>query len=78
MRQDDSRETELDQVDLAWEAEIRRRLDAYHRGELKPVPAAEVFAKARALCSGRALADRCRPEEDAACEHLQGDNDSST
>lgn len=78
MSQDDSRETELDQVELAWEAEITRRLDAYHRGELKPIPAAEVFAKARALVCKPALADRYRPEEDAPWQHLQGDNESST
>lgn len=37
------------EVELAWEAEISRRLDAYHRGEMKPIPSSEVFAKARAL-----------------------------
>jgi putative addiction module component (TIGR02574 family) len=36
-------------VELAWEQEIRRRLDAYRRGETKAVPAEEVFAKAREL-----------------------------
>jgi len=37
------------EVELAWEAEIRRRLDAYRRGEVKTVPSSEVFEKARAL-----------------------------
>ena len=37
------------EVELAWDAEIRRRLDAYRRGEVQSVPSSEVFAKARTL-----------------------------
>lgn len=36
-------------LDAAWEAEIGRRLAAYDRGEVAAIPAADVFAKARAL-----------------------------
>lgn len=36
-------------LDASWEAEIRRRLDAYDRGEVQAIDAAEVFAKARRL-----------------------------
>jgi putative addiction module component (TIGR02574 family) len=36
-------------VELAWEAEIQRRLDAYRRGEVQTISSEEVFAKARAL-----------------------------
>ena len=37
------------ELDAAWEAEIERRLAAYDRGEVKAIPASEVFAKARAI-----------------------------
>jgi putative addiction module component (TIGR02574 family) len=37
------------ELDSAWEAEIERRLAAYDRGEVVAIPAAEVFAKARAI-----------------------------
>jgi putative addiction module component (TIGR02574 family) len=37
------------ELDAAWEAEIERRLAAYDRGEVKAIPASEVFAKARAV-----------------------------
>lgn len=46
---DEGPEDDPTEVELAWEEEIRRRLDAYRRGETKAVPAEEVFAKARAL-----------------------------
>jgi putative addiction module component (TIGR02574 family) len=36
-------------LDASWEAEIRRRLDAYDRGEVQAIDAVEVFAKARRL-----------------------------
>jgi putative addiction module component (TIGR02574 family) len=36
------------EIDVAWDAEIER-LDAYDRGEVQAVDAAEVFAKARSL-----------------------------
>ncbi|HET7233209.1 MAG TPA: addiction module protein [Longimicrobium sp.] len=36
-------------VELAWTAEIRRRLNEYRRGEVQPIPSDEVFAKARKL-----------------------------
>ena len=37
------------ELDAAWEAEIERRLAAYDRGEVKAIPAEEVFSRARAL-----------------------------
>lgn len=36
------------EVERAWEEEIRRRLEAYHAGKVQTIPASEVFAKARA------------------------------
>jgi hypothetical protein len=37
------------EIELAWEEEILRRLGAFRHGETTPVPAEEVFAKARNL-----------------------------
>lgn len=37
------------EVEAAWEAEIRRRVDAYERGEATLIPAEDVFAKARKI-----------------------------
>jgi len=39
-------------VEAEWEAEIRRRVDAYERGEATLVPAEEVLAKARRIAGG--------------------------
>ena len=36
-------------VEAEWEAEIKRRIDAYERGEATLIPAEEVFAKARRI-----------------------------
>lgn len=36
------------EVERAWEEEIRRRLEEYRSGAVQPVPASEVFARARA------------------------------
>ena len=38
-------------VEAEWEAEIKRRVEAYERGEATLIPAEEVFTKAR-LISG--------------------------
>jgi putative addiction module component (TIGR02574 family) len=46
---DEGPEDDPTEVELAWEEEIQRRLDAYRRGEVQPVSSDEVFAKARAL-----------------------------
>jgi putative addiction module component (TIGR02574 family) len=46
---DDGPDDDPTEVELAWETEIQRRLDAYRRGEVKTVPSSEVFEKARAL-----------------------------
>ena len=46
---DDGGEDDPTEVEIAWADEIQRRLDEYRRGEVQPVPASEVFAKARAL-----------------------------
>jgi putative addiction module component (TIGR02574 family) len=37
------------EVELAWEGEIRQRLEAYRNGEVQAVSSDDVFAKARAL-----------------------------
>jgi len=37
------------EVELAWEAEIQARLEAYRRGEVATISSTDVFAKARAL-----------------------------
>jgi putative addiction module component (TIGR02574 family) len=37
------------EVEAAWATEIERRVAAYARGEVKVVPAEEVFAKARRI-----------------------------
>ena len=34
-------------VERAWEEEIRRRLEEHRAGKVAPVPAADVFARAR-------------------------------
>jgi putative addiction module component (TIGR02574 family) len=39
-------------VEATWEAEIKRRVEAYERGEASVVPAEDVFAKARKLGGG--------------------------
>jgi putative addiction module component (TIGR02574 family) len=36
-------------VEAEWEAEIKRRVEAYERGEATLIPAEEVFAKARRI-----------------------------
>ena len=36
-------------VEAAWGAEIKRRVEAYERGEVTLIPAEEVFAKARRI-----------------------------
>ncbi len=36
------------EVGLAWEEEIHRRVEEYRSGAVQPVPASEVFARARA------------------------------
>lgn len=36
-------------VESAWEDEIRRRLDAYDRGEVEAIDAETVFARAAAI-----------------------------
>jgi len=37
------------ETEAAWEAEIKRRVEAYERGEASLVPAEDVFAKARKI-----------------------------
>ena len=38
-----SLEPELSSIDLLWAQEAEDRLDAYERGEIKAIPAEEVF-----------------------------------
>lgn len=45
---DDEEAEDPQEVERAWEEEIRRRLNAYHTGEVQTVPASEVLARARA------------------------------
>ena len=42
-------EPPLAEVEAAWEVEIRRRVDAYERGEVETFSAEEVFAEARRI-----------------------------
>lgn len=37
------------EIEAEWEAEIKRRVEAYERGEATLIPAEEVFAKARRI-----------------------------
>jgi len=37
------------QIEAEWAAEIRRRVEAYERGEARLIPAEDVFAKARKI-----------------------------
>ena len=37
------------EVEMAWSAEIDRRLDQYDRGEVESIDAEEVFLKARSI-----------------------------
>jgi putative addiction module component (TIGR02574 family) len=46
---DEDADADLTEVELAWEEEIRRRVDQYRRGEVQTISSADVFAKARAL-----------------------------
>ena len=39
-------------LDPAWESEIEKRLAEYDRGEVEPIDAELVFAKARKLLAG--------------------------
>jgi len=39
----------LAEVEAAWEEEIRRRVEAFERGEVKTYAAEDVFAEARRL-----------------------------
>ena len=39
-----SLEPELSPIDLLWALEAEDRLDAYERGEIKAIPAEEVFS----------------------------------
>jgi hypothetical protein len=42
-------EVSTSSVEAAWNAEIRKRVAAFERGELELIPADEVFARARSL-----------------------------
>lgn len=42
-------EGSLAEIEAAWEREIEERAAAYDRGELKAIPAEDVFAEARRL-----------------------------
>ncbi|MGQ0654679.1 MAG: addiction module protein [Betaproteobacteria bacterium] len=46
------REAMPSDIGAAWEAEIKRRVEAYERGEASLVPAEDVFAKARKIAGG--------------------------
>lgn len=43
------REAMPSEIEAEWEAEIKRRVQAYERGEARLVPAEDVFAKARKI-----------------------------
>ena len=40
------------EIEAAWEAEIKRRVEAHERGEASLIPAEDVFAKARKITGG--------------------------
>jgi putative addiction module component (TIGR02574 family) len=42
-------EPPLAEVEAAWEREIKRRVTAYHRGEVETFAAEDVFAEARRI-----------------------------
>ena len=46
---DESDEDDPTEVELAWEEEIRRRLDAHRRGDAESIASSDVFANAREL-----------------------------
>ena len=46
------REAMPPEIQAAWEAEIKRRVEAYEHGEASLVPAEDVFAKARKIAGG--------------------------
>jgi putative addiction module component (TIGR02574 family) len=46
------REAMPSDIQATWEAEIKRRVEAYERGEATLVPAEDVFAKARKIAGG--------------------------
>ena len=43
------REAMPSEIEAEWEAEIKRRVEAYERGEARLIPAEDVFAKARKI-----------------------------
>ena len=43
------REAMPSEIEAEWEAEIKRRVEAYERGEVSLIPAEDVFAKARKI-----------------------------
>ena len=43
------REAMPSEIEAEWETEIRRRVEAYERGEASLIPAEDVFAKARKI-----------------------------
>ena len=43
------REAMPTEIETAWEAEIKRRVEAYERGDTTLIPAEDVFAKARKI-----------------------------
>ena len=43
------REAMPSEIQAEWEAEIKRRVEAYERGEATLIPAEDVFAKARKI-----------------------------
>jgi putative addiction module component (TIGR02574 family) len=43
------REAMPSEIEAEWEAEIKRRVEAYERGEVTLIPAEDVFAKARKI-----------------------------
>ena len=42
-------ESPVSEIEAAWDTEIRRRVDAYERGEVETYSADEVFAEARRI-----------------------------
>nr|AMP55768.1 putative addiction module component [uncultured bacterium] len=49
---DDAEMEDPDEVEAAWEEEIRFRLEEYRKGSVKSIPSTEVFAEVRSRLRG--------------------------
>ena len=59
-KQDSEPTANVSEVELAWDAEIRRRIERYDCGEVKSIPAVDVF---------KGLAERYLVKQQPFSEH---------